>query len=115
MKINDLMSDETLLSELGDRLSARRINLQLTQAEVAEQAGIGKRTLENLEAGNAVNLTSFLRVLRVLQALPELNTLLPEAGPRPMDMLKRSGKRRKRVSTRTRDKSEQAAPWQWEE
>lgn len=115
MKINNQLAEEALLEELGARLAARRISLQLTQAEVAEQAGIGKRTLENLEAGKGGHFTSFLRVLRVLQSLPELDALLPEAGPRPMDMLKREGRPRKRVSTRSRDAAKPAEPWRWEE
>jgi putative transcriptional regulator len=51
MKINAHLTDEAVLRELGERLSAARVSRNLTQAHVAEEAGISKRTLERLEAG----------------------------------------------------------------
>ncbi|MEN1727628.1 MAG: helix-turn-helix transcriptional regulator [Pseudomonadota bacterium] len=105
------MSDEAVLKAFGDRLAARRIDLQMTQARLAEQAGIAKRTLERMEAGQSSQLTNLIRVLRVLELLPELNVLLPEAGPRPLDLLERGGRRRQRAS---RGKSAvEDHPWEW--
>ena len=51
MKISQLLADEAILAELGKRITRRRLDLELTQAAVAEQAGIAKRTLERVEAG----------------------------------------------------------------
>ena len=45
MRITGLLTDDAVLAELGSRIAARRIELQLTQSAVAEQAGIAKRTL----------------------------------------------------------------------
>jgi hypothetical protein len=40
--------------------------------------------------------------------------MIPEAGPRPMDLLKRKGKVRQRASSRRRsDRSED--PWSWDD
>jgi transcriptional regulator with XRE-family HTH domain len=66
MKITGLLTDDAVLAELGARIAGRRIDMQLTQAAVAEQAGIAKRTLERLEAGDSSQLNTLLRVLRVL-------------------------------------------------
>ena len=64
------MSDEALLQELGQRIARLRLERNLTQAQLAEQAGISKRTLEHLEAGAAAaQLSLFLRVLRQLDLL----------------------------------------------
>jgi transcriptional regulator with XRE-family HTH domain len=46
MEISTLLTDDAVLAEIGERIAARRIDMQLTQAAVAEQAGIAKRTLE---------------------------------------------------------------------
>jgi transcriptional regulator with XRE-family HTH domain len=68
--IHRLMSDEALLQELGQRIARLRLERNLTQAQLAEQAGISKRTLEHLEAGAAATkLSLFLRVLRQLDLL----------------------------------------------
>jgi transcriptional regulator with XRE-family HTH domain len=112
MKISPLLTDDTVLVEIGTRLAARRIDLELTQAAVAEQAGIAKRTLERMEAGHSSQLSSLVRVLRVLDALRGLDALLPESGPRPMDLLKRDGKPRQRASGK-RARKPSTGPWRW--
>jgi transcriptional regulator with XRE-family HTH domain len=114
MRITGLLNDDAVLAELGARIARRRLEMQLTQAAVAEQAGIAKRTLERMEAGQASQLATLVRVLRVLDAASGLDSVIPESGTRPMDLLKRKGKARKRASgqraAQTTDK-----PWRWDE
>lgn len=114
MKISNALADDAILVELGTRLARRRLDLQLTQAEVAEQAGIAKRTLERIEAGASAQLSSLIRILRVLDALLGLDRMLPESGPRPMDLLKRKGKVRQRA-TRQREEKPAEKPWIWDD
>ncbi|TLD69810.1 helix-turn-helix transcriptional regulator [Phragmitibacter flavus] len=93
------MADEPLLQELGARLMAVRLGRNLTQAQLAREAGVSKRTLERLEAGEvAVQLTGLIRVLRVLDLLEGLNQLVPEPVASPMEELKLRGRRRKRAT-----------------
>ena len=102
MKIDAIMSDDALLAELGQALAARRIALNLTQAELADQAGIGKRTVERVEAGHSCQTAALIRILRVLELLTGLARLIPPAGPGPMDLLKRKGRARRRASSKRR-------------
>jgi transcriptional regulator with XRE-family HTH domain len=112
MKIFSSMSDDVVLEEFGARLGRRRIDLQLTQADLAEQAGVSKRTVERIEAGAAAQTLSLVRILRVLGLLEGLDQWLPESGPRPMDLLKLRGKERQRASSkRTVNKS--TDDWSW--
>ncbi|MDE2271066.1 MAG: helix-turn-helix domain-containing protein [Xanthomonadaceae bacterium] len=114
MKITDLLTDDAVLAELGARIAGRRLALGLTQAEVAEQAGIAKRTLERIEAGQTSQLTTLVRVLRVLDAFSGLDGLIPESGPSPMDLLKGKGKARQRASGRRAARA-RSKPWRWDE
>jgi transcriptional regulator with XRE-family HTH domain len=114
MEISALLADEAILAELGARIARRRLDLQLTQADVAEQAGVAKRTVERIEAGASAQMLSIIRILRVLDLLAGLNLLIPAAGPRPMDLLKRKGKLRQRASSR-RHAEQDAAPWSWDD
>jgi transcriptional regulator with XRE-family HTH domain len=114
MKITGLLTDDAVLAELGARITSRRVELQLTQAAVAEQAGIAKRTLERMEAGQSSQLATLVRVLRVLEATSGLDSLIPESGSRPMDLLKRKGKVRQRATGRRATK-EPGKQWRWDE
>jgi transcriptional regulator with XRE-family HTH domain len=114
MKISNLLADDAILAEIGQRITRRRLDLQMTQAAVAEQAGIAKRTLERLEAGQSMQLSNLIRILRVLESLPGLDHMLPGTGPRPMDLLKRKGKPRQRASG-SRRSDQHATPWTWDE
>ena len=111
MIIEELLTDEAILAELGGRLTQRRLELELTQAELAEQAGVSKRTLERIEAGATTQLSTLIRILRVLKFLDRLNGLVPETGLRPMDLLKLKGKGRQRAARKK--KTSNNAPWQW--
>ncbi|HQU16298.1 MAG: transcriptional regulator [Chromatiales bacterium 21-64-14] len=114
MKISKLLTDDAILAEIGARVARRRLDLQLTQGGVAEQAGIAKRTVERIEAGASAQVASIIRILRVLDLLPGLDRVVPEAGPTPMDLLKRKGKVRQRASThRHADASD--PPWHWDD
>ena len=65
MKISKLLADDAILTEIGERVARRRLDLQLTQAEMAEQAGVAKRTVERIEAGASAQMSSIIRILRV--------------------------------------------------
>jgi DNA-binding XRE family transcriptional regulator len=49
MRINNELSDETILAELGGRLAQRRIARSLSQAALAAESGVAKRTVERIE------------------------------------------------------------------
>jgi len=112
MIIDELLSDEMILSELGERVARLRVDLGYTQAMLSEQAGISKRTLERLEAGSSCQLNSFIRVLRVLGVIGGLEQLLPAARPGPMALLRGKGRQPKRVRASAAAR-EPAAEWKW--
>jgi transcriptional regulator with XRE-family HTH domain len=98
MSISNLLTDEAVLAEVGHRIARKRIDQQITQAEMADQAGVSKRTVERIETGASVQFTTIVRILRVLDLLPGLDLLFPESPASPMDLLKRKGKVRQRAS-----------------
>ena len=114
MEISKLLSDEAVLAEIGTRIARHRLELQLTQTSLAEQAGISKRTLERMEAGASVQMLSMIRVFRVIGLLPNLNQMIPEPGLSPMDLLKRKGKQRLRASAPRNDNTAEHT-WTWDD
>lgn len=109
--------DAAALGRLGARLAALRLALDLTQADVAEQAGVSKRTVERLESGGtATQLSTFLRVCRVLGLQGQLDQLVPEPAASPVALLRRQRRpARKRASGQsdTKTAATPAKPWDW--
>ncbi len=110
-----LLTDQTILLEIGQRLAQRRIDSDLTQSELARQAGVGRSTVERLEAGHSTQMSSFIRVLRVLNLLEQFFKLFPKPGLHPMDLLKIQPKVRQRASSKRRPAQEPASKWAWDD
>ena len=79
MKIDRDTPDEVMLREIGERLRLRRLNRGDSQAKLAQEAGISKRTLERIESGHmGAQLVAILRLARVLDLIGGLAAFLPE-------------------------------------
>jgi transcriptional regulator with XRE-family HTH domain len=107
------LSDEATLRLLGERLARQRVESRLTQAQLAAATGVSKRTIERVEAGRGCDLTTLVRVLRVLKLSDGLNTLIPPLPPSPIEQLKLHGKQRQRVCTARKTAGAAREPWRW--
>ena len=110
------MSDSAILQELGRRLRRERLNRNLTQARLAELTGLGRRTIVKVERGDVTTLATLVAVLRGLEALDQLDLLLPEPSLSPVQLAKLDGRRRKRATSTKRSPSKEGRrPWTWNE
>lgn len=98
MNLSNQPSDEAILEELGERLARHRLDLNRTQAQLADAAGVAKRTIERLEAGKATQFANLIRVLRALGLGSRLDLLIPPAIAKPIEGIDLRGKRRRRAS-----------------
>lgn len=111
MNLSAHLTDEALLELIGSRLAQRRFLKNLTQGQLAEQSGLGLRTVQRLELGaSATQLSGFMRVCRVLGLLDRLDTLIPEEAASPMAQLKQAGRRRRWATGR---KAASGGPKSW--
>lgn len=78
-----------LLQLAGERIRAARLAQGLTQATLADKAGLSPRALRDLEGGKGGQLLTFLRALKGLGVDSALDQLLPEPSVSPMAMLER--------------------------
>ena len=85
--------------------------MNLSQADLAEKAGLARRTITAIEHGEGSSLATLIALLRGLHALGELENLLPDPGPSPIALTRVQEKPRKYASKPRKPKSE--GPWKW--
>jgi transcriptional regulator with XRE-family HTH domain len=114
MRLTGQLSDEAILREVGSRLAAARLARNLTQAALADEAGVSKRTVERLESGEvAARLSGLVRICRALDMVDRLDALLPSPTVSPVEQLKLAGHRRKRASGRRGPATSTKRKWTW--
>jgi transcriptional regulator with XRE-family HTH domain len=97
---------------LGQRVERLRLSRNITQADLAEQAGIGIRTLRRLEAGEGGTLDTLFRVLSTLKLDGNVELLIPDPTIRPIERVQLKGSERKRASS-SRKQGASKQPWRW--
>ena len=92
------MADKAVLSELGGRIQRERLNQNITQKDLWERAGVSKKVVQQLEIGRGCTLDSFIRILRALGQLDQIDALLPDPGISPIQLARMAGRQRRRAS-----------------
>jgi transcriptional regulator with XRE-family HTH domain len=104
------MSNDAVLEQLGERLRQYRLNKNMTQTALAKEAGVSSRTINRLEHGHSTQLSNLIRLLRSLDLLQNLDALIPEPMPSPIQQMKLRGKSRKRASSLNKEEDK---TWSW--
>lgn len=106
-------TDSETLKHLGERLARRRLAQNLTQAALAKEAGLGVRTVQRLEHGEAAtHLAGFVRVCRVLGLAERLDLLVPAPSHSEMELMEHLGESRRRAS-KARGTRGESTGWTW--
>lgn len=95
--MNDRHTVEELQGEIGEQLRAARLRSNLSQADVAKQAGISIGAVKNLECGVGATVKTLVGVVKVLGRVQWILSLQPPVTISPMDMLRASKAKRQRA------------------
>lgn len=98
-------------NEIGSRLARLRLSRNMTQFTLAEDAGVGVRTLRRLESGEPSTLDTFVRVALALGLEDAILGAIPTGQIRPIERVSRAGSERRRA--RPRPKEDRDATWTW--
>src|ERR1041385_6345050 len=79
-------STEELAAVLGDGLRTLRLERNLEQKTLADQAGVSLNALKNLEGGKGANVSTLVRVLRALGREDWLRSIAPVATINPLTL-----------------------------
>src|SRR6188508_3428843 len=113
MRLTARTPDDVVFQELGARLRAARLSRNLSQERLAEEAGVGRVTLQRLEEGRVnASLSILIRVLRALDLSEGLDQLIPAPGPSPLEEAERRGRPRRRAGAQRRQEQRDKG-WRW--
>jgi transcriptional regulator with XRE-family HTH domain len=114
MKLDSLLTDDAILTEIGSRVARARLDQNSTQVELANEAGIARETLQRLENGESTKLVALIRALRALGLVEQLDGLLPLSDLSPLQLAaQRQVHRRQRASSARSAATDAPAAWTW--
>lgn len=94
-------TDAEILLEVGARLRTYRLQMNLSQAELAVRAGVNRTTIRDMESGQDSQLSTLVKLLRALGRLGDLDAFLPAPSVSPIQLMKLQGKPRQRARKRS--------------
>jgi transcriptional regulator with XRE-family HTH domain len=92
------LSNRAVLKAIGESLRQSRLQLNQTQTEVADKAGLDRNTLSQLEQGKGATLATLIQVLRALQRLEALEPFNSQPALSPLQLAKLAEAKPKRAS-----------------
>ena len=104
-------SSDQIETALCTQLQRIRLARNITQAQLAKEAGVSLKTIGRLEKGLGVSLDTFVRVLTALRVQQSLEGLLPDPSVRPVDRIDLGGSERKRA--RSEASAVKDLAWVW--
>lgn len=107
------LTSRALRTEMGRRLAKLRLARNVTQRRLAEDAGVGLRTLRRIETGQPSGWDSLLRVAIALGLAEGLLSAVPPQEVRPIERVDSRGRERQRA--RPRKDPSPVDPWSWAE
>jgi transcriptional regulator with XRE-family HTH domain len=87
-------SGREIIRELGKRYINYRKQIGYTQKEVARKSGLSVFTISSFENGSSTGITlaSFIKLLRAIDSLDEIEKLLPDLPESPRVLYKKLSK-----------------------
>ncbi|WDH52763.1 MULTISPECIES: helix-turn-helix transcriptional regulator [Pseudomonas] len=93
-------TDQVIAQTIGERIQALRLKRNISLEEVAKNAAISRQTLNLLLNHGKGTVANLISVLRTIDALERLSSLVEEVRPSPLQVIRMEGKRRQRASGR---------------
>jgi len=104
-------SSDQIEAALCKRLESIRLSRNITQAQLAAEAGVSLRTIGRLEKGQGVSMDTFIRIMIGLRIQQSLEALLPDPTVRPIERIGIGTGERKRA--RPVQLNDERPTWAW--
>lgn len=90
-------TDSAFMQLLGGFVKAKRLQLNKTQQQIADAAGVDRTTLLKLENGAGGNMLSFVQILRAIGELPVLKNFKINEPVSPLLLAKMMQQKKQRA------------------
>jgi transcriptional regulator with XRE-family HTH domain len=97
------MTDDMIIRSIGDFIRNERLERNITQAQLAERAGVHRTTIRDLELGRRSTLITLIQTLRSLDQLGVLKNFNVSKEISPIELAKLDMKERKRATGEKND------------
>ena len=104
-------TSEQIENVLKQRVETIRLQQNITQRQLARDAGVSLGTVARLKSEKTITLNSFVRILIALRLQNHLDGFLPVLSVSPLELLEMRGRVRQRASSRKSETSE----WTWDD
>ena len=106
-----IATSDQIETALCKRLESIRLSRNITQAQLADEAGVSPRTIGRLEKGLGVSMDTFIRTMIALSIQQNLEALLPDPTVRPIERVGMNAGERKRA--RPAKSIDELPAWSW--
>lgn len=105
------MTDDMVIKAIGEYIRSVRLDKNLTQAHLAERAGVHRTTIRDLELGKRSTLITLIQVLRSLDRLETLKNFKVSKELSPLQLAKLEMSERKRASSPKETEKKSKSDW----
>jgi putative transcriptional regulator len=106
-----IANSDQIEATLCKRIESIRLSRNITQEQLANEAGVSPRTIGRLEKGQGVSMDTFIRVMIALRIQQNLEALLPDPTVRPIERIGLGAGERKRA--RPVKPTNELPTWSW--
>ncbi len=104
---------DRVAEELGRRLNVWRLSRKMKMANMAEEMGVSRPTLQRLLEGDNTSTETLLRALLALGLIENLDVLVPDISASPMARLEGGTPLAERKRVASKPEPESGDPWTW--
>lgn len=107
------LTDNMILSKIGDSIRHQRLEQNISQKELGSSAGISTSSVAAIERGDSISLKTLIPLLRALNSLHMLSEFLkePEISPIAYARQLESQTSRKRASSTKTNNDKTESEW----
>lgn len=91
------MSDTAIVEKIGIFIKNERLSSNKTQSQLAEQAGINRSTISQIENGEAISMLSLIQIMRALNILQLLDIFSVSTEISPIELARKDQQKRQRA------------------